>query len=187
MRVEEMEIVAYIGKSHEKVIGYSHQDLANAITGLKPTEIIFTYLSREDFEDGRYGPEVSILLARPEFHEKIRFAGAGNGDGITASGERENAEAVVRRNIVDMIYSTIYAYLEGYWKDRETVNSEVTDALFRARRLLVSQIEGVEGDKKWEYTHEKILGNIKRMKLGLNPVLVVPVESAFWFKDNLQN
>ena len=114
-------------------------DLANAITGLKPTDIVFTYLSREDFEDGRYGPEVSILLARPEFREKIRFAGARNEGGITASEVKTNAEAVVRKNIVDMIYSTIYAYLEGYWKDQETVNSEVTDALFRARRLLVSQ------------------------------------------------
>ncbi len=182
-----MEIVACIGKSHEKVIGYSRHDLANAITGLKPTDIVFTYLSREDFEDGRYGPEVSILLARPEFREKIRFAGAGNDGGITASEEKTNAEAVVRKNIVDMIYSTIYAYLEGYWKDQETVNSEVTDALFRARRLLVSQIEGVEGDKKWESAHEKILSNIGRMKLGSNPVLVAPVESAFWFKDNLLN
>ena len=182
-----MEIVACIGKSHEKVIGYSRQDLANAITGLKPTDIVFTYLSREDFEDGRYGPEVSILLARPEFREKIRFVGAGNDGGITASEEKSNAEAVVRKNIVDMIYSTIYAYLEGYWKDKETVNSEVTDALFRARRLLVSQIEGVEGDKKWESVHEKILSNIGRMKLGSNPVLVAPVESAFWFKDNLLN
>ena len=182
-----MEIVACIGKSHEKVIGYSHHDLANAITGLKPTDIVFTYLSREDFEDGRYGPEVSILLARPEFREKIRFAGAGNEGGITASEVKTNAEAVVRKNIVDMIYSTIYAYLEGYWKDQETVNSEVTDALFRARRLLVSQIEGVEGDKKWESAHEKILSNIGRMKLGSNPVLVAPVESAFWFKDNLLN
>ena len=182
-----MEIVACIGKSHEKVIGYSRHDLANAITGLKPTDIVFTYLSREDFEDGRYGPEVSILLARPEFREKIRFAGAGNEGGITASEEKMNAEAVVRKNIVDMIYSTIYAYLEGYWKDQETVNSEVTDALFRARRLLVSQIEGVEGDKKWESAHEKILSNIGRMKLGSNPVLVAPVESAFWFKDNLLN
>ncbi len=182
-----MEIVACIGKSHEKVIGYSRHDLANAITGLKPTDIVFTYLSREDFEDGRYGPEVSILLARPEFREKIRFAGAGNEGGITASEVKTNAEAVVRKNIVDMIYSTIYAYLEGYWKDQETVNSEVTDALFRARRLLVSQIEGVEGDKKWESAHEKILSNIGRMKLGSNPVLVAPVESAFWFKDNLLN
>ena len=182
-----MEIVACIGKSHEKVIGYSRQDLANAITGLKPTDIVFTYLSREDFEDGRYGPEVSILLNRPEFRQKIRFAGAVNDGGITASEEKSNAEAVVRKNIVDMIYSTIYAYLEGYWKDKETVNSEVTDALFRARRLLVSQIEGVEGDKKWESVHEKILSNIGRMKLGSNPVLVAPVESAFWFKDNLLN
>ena len=182
-----MEIVACIGKSHEKVIGYSRHDLANAITGLKPTDIVFTYLSKEDFEDGRYGPEVSILLARPEFREKIRFAGAGNEGRITASEVKTNAEAVVRKNIVDMIYSTIYAYLEGYWKDQETVNSEVTDALFRARRLLVSQIEGVEGDKKWESAHEKILSNIGRMKLGSNPVLVAPVESAFWFKDNLLN
>jgi len=182
-----MEIVAYIGKSHEKVIGYSRQDLANAIYGLKPTDVVFTYLSRKDFEDGKYGPEVSILLARPDLHEKIRFAGVGNDSGSSLQEERESAETVVRKNIVDMIYSTIYAYLEGYWKDRETVNSEVTDALFRARRLLVSQIEGVEGDKKWESTHEKILHNIRRMKLGPTPVLVVPVESAFWFKDNLLN
>jgi len=182
-----MEIISFIGKSHDNVIGYSRQDLARFIIGMKPTDVVFTYVSREDFENSRYGQEVSTLLADHALKGRIRFAGVVSDSEKAAGLENQTAEAVVRKNIVDMIYSTIYAYLEGYWKDYQTVNSEVTDALFRARRLLVSQIAGAGGDEKWEKDHESILQNVKRMQLGQNPVIVVPVESAFWFKDNLIN
>ncbi|MEM0156316.1 MAG: hypothetical protein QW597_06950 [Thermoplasmataceae archaeon] len=181
-----MKIVSYIGKSHDKVIGYSRSDLAKTIAAMKPTDIIFTYLSKEDFENRKYGCEVSVLLSEDDMKSKIRLAGIDHEFSSTTEKVKLTAEDVVRKNIVDMIYSTIYAYLEGYWKDYDTVNSEVTDALFRARRLFVSQSGGNQEDAKWEEYHEKILSNVNRMSLGDNPVLVVPVESAFWFKDNLK-
>lgn len=181
-----MKIVSFIGKSHDRVIGYSRSDLAKIIAGMKPSEVIFTYVSKEDFENRKYGSEVSVLLSQKDMKSRVRTVGLSAVDSSEAKLTKESAEDVVRKNIVEMIYSTIYAYLEGYWKDYETVNSDVTDALFRARRLLVSQIGGVLGDKKWEDDHERILANINRMTLGDNPILVVPVESAFWFKDNLK-
>lgn len=181
-----MKIVSYIGKSHDRVIGYSRSDLAKIIAAMKPTDVIFTYLSREDFENRKYGCEVSVLLSEDDMKSRIRMAGLNEESAPVTDMAKQTAEDVVRKNIVDMIYSTIYAYLEGYWKDYDTVNSEITDALFRARRLFVSQSGGNQEDAKWEEHHQKILSNINRMSLGDNPVLVVPVESAFWFKDNLR-
>lgn len=101
---------------------------------------------------------------------------------------RENLstpELSIKRNMLELIDDTIYNYLTQYWKGPETVNSEVTDSLFRAKHKLFSSVFYDLEMETWEKQNEKILEAIKGASPTEKSVILSPVESRYWFKDHL--
>ncbi len=94
-------------------------------------------------------------------------------------------ELSIKRNMLELIDDTIYNYLAQYWKGPETVNSEVTDSLFRAKHKLFSSVFYELETETWEKQNGKILDAIKKTSPTDKSVILSPVESRYWFKDHL--
>lgn len=94
-------------------------------------------------------------------------------------------ELSIKRNMLELIDDTIYNYLTQYWKGPETVNSEVTDSLFRAKHKLFSSVFYDLETETWEKQNETILEAIKKTSPTDKSVILSPVESRYWFKDRL--
>lgn len=94
-------------------------------------------------------------------------------------------ELSIKRNMLDLIDNTIYNYLAQYWKGPETVNSEVTDSLFRAKHKLFSSVFYDLELETWEKRNQKIFEAIKESSPTDNSVILSSVESRYWFKDRL--
>lgn len=94
-------------------------------------------------------------------------------------------ELSIKRNMLELIDNTIYNYLAQYWKGPETVNSEVTDSLFRAKHKLFSSVFYDLEEETWEKKNRQILENIKKASPVDSSVILSSVESRYWFKDRL--
>ncbi|MGC8608367.1 MAG: hypothetical protein ACP5UV_00675 [Thermoplasmata archaeon] len=187
-----MIFIASIGKEHEKVKGYDCKGLVKYVSSFNPSKIYVTYVTHKDVETGNFGEEIRLMLNDTMIGEKLSFRGVDRGkyDKIYNDYINENSkspEFVIKRNVIDLINTTVNSYLQSYWKSPETVNSEVTDSLFRAKhKLLISLIPEIEFNT-WEKMHREILDNIEMSELTPNSVILSDVESRYWFIDHIED
>lgn len=96
-------------------------------------------------------------------------------------------ELSIKRNMLELIDDTINNYLSQYWKGPETVNSEVTDSLFRAKHKLFSSVFYELESETWDRHNQDILDRIEESSPPENSVILSTVESRYWFNDRISD
>lgn len=186
-----MNIISFIGSSHEKVSEYSVDKLIRAIKSHKPVRVIATIDPDSKGRKESYRKAINAILSDPEISSLVVRA---NVDESKFQNMRDdffekntgNADALVKKNIMEMIETTINSYLEGYWKDFESVNSEVTDSLYRAMHKLISTMFWEVERETWNAMLDEITANVKKLEPGPDDVILVDVEKKYWLEDNLE-
>ncbi len=141
-------------------------------------------------KDDDYAMSLRELLDAPPLRDRIEFACVDESgftkkkDGLLSK-YSSSAESVVKKNIMEMIGTTIQSYLEGYWKDSETVNSEVTDSLFRAKHKLISTMFWEMERDTWNAMMEEITTRVQELHPGEGDTIIVDVERKYWLHDKL--
>ena len=178
-----MIIVSTLRKMHENTIGYQYEDFIRYVHKLNVDNLMVTYTSREDFEkDKNQHKEIAMLQESfnvyfPEIdYEKYMKLSRGK------LFEIHNAEEITKKNIMDIIETVVNSYLKGYWKDPETVNSEVTDSIFRVNNKFIQAVNPDYIEKYWLPLHTDIYNYIEEHK-NMYDAVISDVESTFFYKD----
>ncbi|AGO61442.1 hypothetical protein [Ferroplasma acidarmanus] len=178
-----MIIISTLGKMHENTIGYGYEDLITYLGELKVKNLIITYTSRHNYN-----------MKQDEFREIKLLENSFNvffpeidydkyNELLTRySLETHNAEEVTKKNIVDIIETVINSYLKGYWKSPETVNSEVTDSIYRVKNKFIQSVNPEYIEKYWLPLHMDVYNYIETNKNKYDAV-ISDVESAFFYKE----
>jgi len=187
-----VKIVSFIGESHNKVSDYSIHKLLELIKGMKPARVIITMDPNAVQTSGGYSEKLNDITKDSNISGLITFANADETKYYRKRAEffekyATSAETVVKKNILEMIETTIHSYLEGYWKDYETVNSEVTDELFRAKHKLISSMFWEVERETWNALLEEMAGNIESLSPGADDVILVDVEKRYWLLERMEN
>jgi hypothetical protein len=95
-------------------------------------------------------------------------------------------EAAVKKNMIDLIDDTIYSYLSNYWRDWDTVNSEVTDSLFRAKHKLVESVFYELEQGFWHAQNKLIFDGIISGQPTGNSIIISSVERRYWLVDRIK-
>jgi hypothetical protein len=96
-------------------------------------------------------------------------------------------EAAVKKNMIDLIDDTIYSYLSNYWRDWDTVNSEVTDSLFRAKHKLVESVFYELEQGYWHAQNRLIIDRIKAGEPTEKSIIISSVERRYWLADRIKD
>jgi hypothetical protein len=178
-----MKIISTLGKMHEHTVGYEYEAFIEYINRLKVKNALIAYTSRENFEENENSyNEIKFLkksfnIDFPDIDfEKYRKLSE------KYSFETHNAEEITKKNIIDIIETVINSYLAGYWKDPETVNSEVTDSIFRVKNKFILSVNPEYIEKYWMPLHKEIFDYIENYKNNYDAV-ISDVESTFYYKD----
>lgn len=190
--VTELKFVSTIGESHSKIEGYGYEAFIRYIRSLSPSNVIISYVSAEDAKKGNFGKEVKSILEDKELCDRLVFAGV---DDTPYESFKEqyfkdrisSAEVLVKKNVLEIIDSTIYSYLESYWKNADTVNSEMTDSLFRAKHKLIASMFWDMEKYTWEEKHKEIFRNILSYSSVNGSIIVTDAESRYWYLDSIEN
>lgn len=178
-----MIIISTLGKMHENTIGYGYEDFVRYLKELKVEKIIITYTTQQNYKikKDEY-KEIGFLEDSFEvFFPKIDYAKYNNL--LTKySLEIDNAEEVTKKNIVDIIETVITSYLKGFWKSPETVNSEVTDSIFRIENKFIQSVNPQFIENYWLPLHLDVYNYIKNSKNNYNAI-ISDVESTFFYKE----
>lgn len=183
-------MISFIGESHTKAAGYSTKEVIDRIVSMKPSRVIVAIDINSTGHSGAYLDELKEITGNPEIEGSIVFANVDESSyleqrKILLEEFSKSAENVVKKNIFEMIYTTVRSYLEGYWKDYDTVNSEVTDSLFRATHKLMSTMFWEVERDTWNRMMEETVEKIRDVKPGPSDVILVDVEKKYWLADNL--
>lgn len=184
-----MQVLSSISSLGVTVRGYDDAVLAELLREEKPDKIFLTEIAEHDFEQNNTNL-VTYERVRAVVDAEIIAVGVDMDRFNTFRDNflRENVntpELSIKKNMLDLIDNTITNYLAQYWKGHETINSEVTDSLFRAKHKLFSSVfYGLEAEF-WENRNREVLDNIKKRGVTKNSVIISSVESRFWFKDHM--
>lgn len=187
-----MNIISFIGESHGSVGGYSTEKLLNRIKAGNPRRVIVTMDPDFKGRNDSYREVLNTILADSGISSSIQYA---NADETKFQELREeyfekqtgNADALVKKNIMEMIETTIKSYLEGYWKDYDSVNSEVTDSLYRAMHKLISTMFWEVERDTWNAMLEEMTNKVEELNPGQGDVILVDVEKRYWLADKLEH
>ena len=178
-----MLIISTIGKLHENTVGYSYEDFIKYIVEMNCKNLIITYTSEKNFMNNpeRF-KEIQVLTKKftvhfpsinyqkyNALHDKFKF-------------KTENAEDITKKNITDIIDTVIDSYLTGYWKNPETVNSEITDSIFKVKNKFLESVNYDYVEKYWVPLHEEIYNYVESKKDEYDAV-ITDVESAFFYRE----
>jgi hypothetical protein len=184
-----LHFVSTIGESHPRIKGYDYAIFVDYVKSFSPDNIIVSYLpSRESLKENG---EIRALLDDRSICDKVVFAGVDRKpyDSFKEQYFKDrsaSAEVLVKRNVLDIIDTTVFSYLENYWKNPETVNSDITDSLFRAKHKLIASMFWEMEKYTWEQRHQEILKNILTHSTHDESVVISDVESRYWYLDQLQ-
>lgn len=184
-----MEVISSVSSLGVSVRGYDDGVLAELLREQHPDKIFLAEVAPEafekthpDFESYKSINEIVKSQLMPVGIDMERY------DNFKNSFIQENLktpELAIKKNMLDLIDNTILNYLAQYWKGPETINSEVTDSLFRAKHKLFSSVFYDLEAEFWEKRNKKILDNIKKEGATNSSVIISSVESRYWFKDHL--
>lgn len=178
-----MIIISTLRKMHETTIGYGYEEFIEYVKGLNVKNILITYTSRKNFEDKKNEYKEITMLKQffntgfPDvnYERYVELA-----EGLLA--ETHNAEEVTKKNILDIIETVINSYLKGYWKGPDTVNSEVTDSIYRVNNKFIQSVNPEYIEKYWLPLHDEIYNYIIEHKKNYDAI-ISDVESTFFYKD----
>jgi hypothetical protein len=181
-----MRIIALDPDNLKPIKGYSEKDIVGYIYSSKPSRILCTLGT----ENGDMNPAVQGILNDPEIKTKLTFVGVDNSkySGIEAEYMKKNNDKIdfqVKRNVLEMIDTSIRSFLEGYWNGPDTVNSDLTDTMYKAKHRLRATILYDLEEAAWEKRNESILNNIRSASPGRNDVLLCTLEERYWFNEKL--
>ncbi len=177
-----MEIICSPESLRISVPGYDAGSIAQRILSESLDAVFFT-------DSSKFNSDLSLIL-RKEGFLKIQDCSI---DLLPFQKIREDffrqrittPELSVKKNMLDLIDDTIYNYLANYWRDFDTVNSEVTDTLFRAKHKLASTIFYEVEKEYWDAQNRRILEKLSEEKPGTRSLIITPVERRYWFMDHL--
>ncbi len=183
-----MEVLSSVASLGIPVRGYDEEVLAGLIGQLKPDKIFITEISETEYRKlpdsafyhsigKRSGAVVIPAGADNERFEKFKKE-------YTAE-NLSSPELTIKKNMLDLIDDTIFNYLAQYWKGPDTINSEVTDSLFRAKHKLFSSVFFELENGSWDERYRSVLDEIKKGNPTDRSVILSAVESRYWFKDHL--
>ncbi|KQB36334.1 hypothetical protein [Acidiplasma cupricumulans] len=180
-----MIVLSTVGKLHNEIKNYTYKDLADMPGSLGYHEVFIAYTSEKEYNKNPDDfPEISMLKRS----YNIYFNGIDMDFYRNIENEYkirpENAETTTKKNLLDMLNSITRTYLEGYWKDGDTINSELTDSVFRAKHKFMLSMNPDYEQKYWVPMHEEIFKNI--IKINRDLAIISEVESSFYFKDKLK-
>ncbi len=178
-----MMLISTLREMHENTVGYGYEDLVGYLQKLKAEKTIITYTTKENYKKNQNEYKEIELLENsfdvdfPEIdYEKY------NKLLIKYSSETHNAEEVTKKNILDIIETVINSYLKGYWISPETVNSEVTDSIFRVKNKFIQSINPGYIEDYWLPLHMEVYNYIENHKNSYDTI-ISDVESTFFYKD----
>jgi len=178
-----MIIISTLGKMHENTIGYNYEDFVRYLKELKVEKTIITYTNKQNYKikHNEY-KEIEFLEDSFEvFFPEIDYEKYNNL--LTKySLETHNAEEVTKKNIVDIIETVITSYLKGFWKSPETVNSEVTDNIFRIENKFIQSVNPQFIENYWLPLHRDVYNYIENSKNNYDAI-ISDVESTFFYKE----
>lgn len=180
-----MRIIAINPDDRTPIKGYGKEDILKFIESTSPSRILCTIGTPEGMDHGN-----SELLNEPDLKSKLTLVGLDDSEyrNIEAEYMKKNSGKVdfqVKRNVLEMIDTSIISFLEGYWNSPETVNSELTDTMFKAKHRLRATILYDLEENVWEKRNETILNNIRSCNPGRNDVLLCTLEERYWFNEKL--
>ena len=178
-----MLIISTIGELHENTVGYSYEDFVNYITELNSKSLIITYTSEENFiKNPEYYREIQLLMKK--FTVNFPAINYKKYDVLRTQFKfkTESAEDITKKNITDIIDTVIDSYLTGYWKNPETVNSEITDSIFKVKNKFLESVNYDYVEKYWIPLHEEIYNYIENKKDEYDTA-ITDVESAFFYRE----
>ena len=183
-----MEVLSSVASLGISVRGYDEEVLAGLIGQLKPDKIFLTEIS--DVEYKKEAASAFYQTLRRSTGAAIIPAGVSNKpfEKFREEYVAENLntpELTIKKNMLGLIDDTIYNYLAQYWKGPDTINSEVTDSLFRAKHKLFSSVFFELENGTWDEQHKSIVEVIKRGKPTDASLILSDVESRYWYKDHL--
>ncbi len=180
-----MNIISTIGKMHEDIIGYDYKIFAEYVKSFGINNIFITYVSENEYKKNM-GNYKEIITLEKDFNINFNGIDCNYYNEIKAKYEIKplNAENITKKNILDIIDTVIDSYLKGYWKDPETVNSDVTDSVFKAKHKFLLSLNPDYEEKYWIPLHNEIYKNILSIKY--NTIIISDIGSSFFYKDKIK-
>jgi|GEM_PF-5255481 hypothetical protein len=184
-----MRFIATIGKHHRDIEKYSEKVLVDYVNSFPERNAIVASYSRDDVFTHGLGTEILALSRSGK--KNLIFCGPD----ISAQNKiyeeilqqrKEDPDFVTRKNILEMMDTTIWAYLSAYWTSPEKVNSDISDSIFSARRLMISSFVPEVDDKIWEPNIHLITENIKKQKDYTKSIILVDVQYKFFIEKKFE-
>lgn len=184
-----MEVISSVFSLGVSIQGYNEGVLAELLREHHPDTVYLTEITPDDFkpknEQYQMYDSINKIVAT-----KFQPVGIDTSpyDKFKQDYIKEHLstpELSIKRNMLDLIEDTISNYLSQYWKGPETVNSEVTDSLFRAKHKLFASVFFELEAEYWDKRNEDILKRIKEENPADDSVIITSVEGRYWFKDHL--
>ena len=180
-----MIIISTIGKLHEKTVGYSYREFIRYVKENNSNSLIITYTSEKNYHENieKYR-EIELL----EENFNVNFPDIDY-QKYTVLCERytfkaDNAEDITKKNITDIIETVIDSYLTGYWKNPETVNSEITDSIFKVKNKFLESINHDYIEKYWIPLHTEVYNYIEERNNSFDTV-ITDIQSAFFYREKI--
>lgn len=185
-----MEIISFIGENHNRVENYSPSSLISYLESRGSGKVIVAVDQSSPFLRNGAAESLRKITGAGSLSGRIVMAGIDESpyiekrDGFMQS-YSNSAEAVVKKNILDMMDTTVRSYLEGYWRDFETVNSEVTDSLFRAKHKLIATMFWEMERDTWNSMLDAMYTKIMSHSPSSADAVIVDVEKRYWLVDRI--
>ena len=184
-----MRYIATIGKHHNDIKKYSEEVFVDYVNSFPERNAIVASYSSDDVF--KHGLGTEILALSKSGAKNLIFCGPD----MTALNKtyedilqqrKEDPDFVTRKNILEMMDTTIWAYLSAYWTSPEKVNSDVSDSIFSARRLMISSFVPEIDDKIWAPSIQQITENIKKQKDYRKSIILVDVQNKFYLEKKFE-
>ncbi len=185
-----MEFFSTIGKFHESTENYTLEDLASAIQE-KSFREVYSAVLPGIWESAIRTDEIKrrITGSGMGFHDLLsesEMEDYGNAKAALFEAENRDPDLKVKVKLLEIVDATIYSYMKGFWKDSQSVNSELTDGVFRAKHLLMSAVVTPFEISVWKEWHSRLKDRILSLD-DKKIAVIVNVESRYWFVDNLSS
>lgn len=184
-----MTFVICLGSRHDRIANYSIEKFADYVAEMPENRIIVAAYSEEDVIRHRIAPEIDYLISQ-KTGKKLLYAGSGAYDlekerQKVLSRGGDDPDFVTKKNIMEMMDTTIWTYLSSFWTDPAKVNSNETDSIFSARKLMrTSFVPEIESDL-WVPFMNRTVDNVKHIDNFQEAIILCDPESMFYLKQKL--
>lgn len=181
-----MNVVSTLGSLHNEVSGYSYGDFIDYVSQFSFKNIIIVYTDKKNYIENK---EKFVEIEKLEKKFNIEFPEIDFEHYKELSQKywfkSKTPEEITKKNINDIIDTVTGSYLRGYWKDAVTVNSEITDSLYKMKIQFMASINPDYVSEYWTPLREKIFNFIDKKYSG--DLIVARVDEAFYYREKFKN